>query len=80
MFSIKVPREVCSTFEREPREPSCRTKTRVECRTEPTQKCHNVVGRECRMMPRQKCDRQPQTEKCSQKCQPVYWCKVCQQV
>ena len=76
---LQVPREKCVTFEREPREPTCRTKTQTKCRIEPKTKCRNVVTTECQMMPRRKCPGpKTKTEKCSQSCQPVFWCKVCQ--
>ena len=76
---FQVPREKCVTFEREPREPTCRTKTQTKCRIEPKTKCRNVVTTECQMMPRRKCPGpKTKTEKCSQSCQPVFWCKVCQ--
>ena len=30
-------------------------------------------------VPRQKCsDGGTKTERCNQKCEPVYWCKVCE--
>lgn len=76
---FQVPRERCFNYERDPKPKVCRTKTRIECRTEPKEKCKNVVATECRPMPRRKCRRpKAKQEKCSQNCQPVFWCKVCQ--
>ena len=79
MLIFQVPKERCSTFEREPPEKRCRTKTEIECRSEPAEKCKNVVATECNMMPVRKCPTsQAKQEKCSKQCQPVFWCKVCQ--
>ena len=52
---------------------------RTECREEPREACRTVVKSECRDMPRLKCDKSPKIvkENCQQKCEPVYWCKVC---
>lgn len=73
-----MPREKCTTFERDPVPGRCRTETRMECRTEPRQECREVVDTECRQVPKQRCDGGTKREQCNQVCEPVYWCKVCQ--
>ena len=39
-----------------------------ECTTVPKEECEDVKDTNCRLVPK---------EKCNQKCEPVYWCKVC---
>ena len=72
----QLSRERCFNYECDPKPKVCRTKKRIECRTEPKEQCKNVVAAE---MPRRK-RRRPKAkqDKCSQNCQPVFWCKVCQ--
>ena len=74
----KVPREKCTTFERDPKPGQCRQETRMKCRQEQNEHCQDVVGQNCKQVKRQKCEPAPKREKCNQKCEPVYWCKVCQ--
>ncbi len=50
-----------------------RTEVTVVTSTCPLQ---NTVSSECRQVAKQKCD-DLKREKCNQKCDPVYWCKIC---
>ncbi len=38
-YFFQVPREKCTTFERDAKKGSCRVETRMDCRTEPRQQC-----------------------------------------
>ena len=74
---LQVPKEKCSTFERDPKPPVCRTANRLECKNVPQEECRQVIDTKCQQVPRQKCQT-PKKSKCQQICEPVYWCKVCQ--
>ena len=74
---FQVPKEKCSTFERDPKPPVCRTANRLECKNTPQEECRQVIDTQCQQVPRQKCQT-PKKSKCQQICEPVYWCKVCQ--
>ena len=74
---FQVPKEKCSTFERDPKPQVCRTANRLECKNVPQEECRQVIDTKCQQVPRQKCQT-AQKSKCQQICEPVYWCKVCQ--
>lgn len=82
---LQVKRERCSTHDQKPskRVPKCRTETKMSCRKETRQNCRDVVSTECRKVAVQRCDGDGandsinKNERCNQKCEPVYWCKVC---
>ena len=58
----------------------CRVESRVKCQNKLRNVCQNAVSRDCNIVPKKKCLQKTPTQKqrCNQKCDPVYWCKVCQ--